>query len=95
MTALRPTDGFERGPAITFSVDGITVSAHRGETLAAAMLASGFSRLRHSPRDAAPRGAYCFMGVCQECLVRVDGTLRQACLVSVAEGLVVELRGAV
>jgi predicted molibdopterin-dependent oxidoreductase YjgC len=31
------------------------------------------------------------MGVCQECLVRIDGALRQACLVEAKDGMRVEL----
>jgi predicted molibdopterin-dependent oxidoreductase YjgC len=93
MTALRIADGFRRGAAVTFQVDGAAVSGHRGETLAAALLAAGITRLRHSPREFSPRGAYCFMGVCQECVVQVDGVLRQSCQVPVEDGLVVELKG--
>jgi sarcosine oxidase subunit alpha len=33
------------------------------------------------------------MGVCQECVLHVDGTLRQACLTPVRAGMAVELRG--
>lgn len=95
MTALRLKSGFQRGEAVAFKVDGQQVTGYRGETLAAALLAAGITGLRHSPRDGAPRGAYCFMGVCQECLVRVDGALLQACQVAVTDGLVVELRGAI
>ncbi len=95
MTALRFAGGFERGATVTFHVDGAAVRAHSGETLAAALFAAGVVALRLSPRDGAPRGAYCFMGVCQECVVRVDGALRQSCQVAVVDGLSVELRGAV
>jgi predicted molibdopterin-dependent oxidoreductase YjgC len=95
MTALRIADGFQRGAGVTFVVDGMAVAAHRGETLAAALMAAGLLRLRHSPRDFAPRGAFCFMGVCQECVVRVDGVLRQSCQVAAEDGLAVVLRGAV
>lgn len=95
MTALRFAGGFGRGAAVTFDVDGAAVTGYRGETLAAALLAAGIVALRRSPREAAPRGAYCFMGVCQECVVWVDGALRQSCQVAVEDGLRVELRGAV
>ena len=95
MTALRSVDGFQRGAPVTFEVDGTSVRAHDGETLAAALMAAGILRLRHSPRDGAPRGAYCFMGVCQECVVRIDGALRQSCQVGVEDGLRVELKGAI
>ena len=42
-------------------------------------------------REPGVRGApYCMMGVCQECLVRVDGVLHQACLTRVEDGMRVE-----
>lgn len=95
MTALRIADGFQRGAATSLDVDRLAVAAHRGETLAAALMAAGLLRLRRSPRDGTPRGAFCFMGVCQECVVQVDGVLRQACQVVVEDGLRVELKGSV
>ena len=81
----------QRGARVTFSVDGELIEAHRGEMLAAALMASGIVRLRESPNAGTPRGAFCLMGVCQECLVRIDGKLRQACLTTVTEGLEVQL----
>ena len=80
-----------RGPVVSISVDGSRVHAHAGEMLAAALMAAGLVRLRGSPRCGDPRGAFCLMGVCQECLVRIDGKISQACLVAVSDGLAVEL----
>ena len=38
-----------------------------------------------------PRGPYCLMGVCFDCLVAIDGVgSRQACLVRVREGMRIE-----
>lgn len=90
--------GFERLTAgrpgsVTFTVDGHAVSAFVGEPLATALATLGHLNLRVSPRDGTPRGAFCFMGVCQECVVHVDGVLRQACLTPVTAGMTVELRG--
>jgi D-hydroxyproline dehydrogenase subunit gamma len=45
-------------------------------------------------RQNAPRGAFCLMGVCQECVVTVDGTIEQACLVEPLDGMTVTLGGA-
>ena len=81
--------GFERGAPVTISVDGQFVKAHTGEMLAASLLAVGIYRLRSSPTAGTSRGAFCLMGVCQECLVRIDGRLRQACMTTVRDGLVV------
>ena len=55
-----------------------------------ALLCAGRLDVRRSPRTGSPRGAFCMMGVCQECLVRVDGVLRQACLTPVEDGMRVE-----
>jgi D-hydroxyproline dehydrogenase subunit gamma len=75
---------------VTLTVGGQEVRCLEGESLAAGLMAAGILQLRASPRARTPRGAFCFMGVCQECLVRVDGTWRQACLVTVADGMVIE-----
>jgi aerobic-type carbon monoxide dehydrogenase small subunit (CoxS/CutS family) len=94
MTALR-MPGVKRGAPLSLLVDGEAVEAFGGETLAAALLAAGRLRLRQSPREGGARGAFCFMGACQECTILVDGAVQQACLVQVAEGMIVELRGSI
>lgn len=78
----------ERGAPITIEIDGDTVEAYVGETLAAAMLATGRRVFRMSPRTGSPRGVYCGMGVCYECLMVVDGRLNvRACVTAVREGM--------
>ena len=95
MTALRLVPPADRGPLIRILVDGETVEAHAGENLAVALLAADRTCFRRSPRANEPRSAFCMMGVCQECVLRVDGALRQSCMVSVRDGMKVGLRGAV
>ncbi len=89
MTAVR----LRAAPAATvrFTVDGAVVEGRPGESLAACLMAAGRLVLRASPVAGTPRGAFCMMGVCQECLVRVDGTLQQACLLPIADGMAVIL----
>src|SRR5690349_5829374 len=71
-------------------VDGRTVAAASGDSVAAALLAAGVIVCRTTPVSAAPRGPYCMMGVCFECLVTIDGSgSRQACLTRVRDGMVV------
>lgn len=72
-------------------VDGVDRQVEAGLPLASALLAEGLRRLRVSPRLGAPRGAFCFMGVCQECLVTVDERLSRACQTPVREGMRVDL----
>ena len=91
MTPRRITRGIARPAAVTITVDGRAISACPGESLAAALLAAGIRRLRQSPAQGTPRGAYCLMGVCQECVVDVDGDRVQACLQPVRAGMAVRL----
>lgn len=76
---------------ITFAVDGVTLFARSGDTVAAALLANGFDEFRSMPDSRARRGPYCMMGVCFDCLVTIDGVgNRQSCLVPVRQGMRVE-----
>ena len=76
---------------VTFTFDGIRITASAGDSVAAALLAAGIRACRTTPVSGAPRGPYCMMGVCFECLVRIDGVgNRQGCLVPVQEGMTVE-----
>ena len=63
--------------------------AIEGETVAAALTAAGVTALRRT-RNGEPRGVFCGMGVCHECLVTVDGRRAQrACMTKVRDGMVV------
>ncbi|HRD76896.1 MAG TPA: 2Fe-2S iron-sulfur cluster-binding protein [Hyphomicrobiaceae bacterium] len=85
--------GTRRGGRTVIIVDGRPAAAHEGEMLAAALLAAGIRELRPSPTERTPRGAFCYMGVCQECAVEVDGVRRQACMVRVTPRMSVVLGG--
>ena len=81
----------EAAPTLMIRVDGQDVPARAGESVAAAMLAAGLARFRDTPAGGAPRGPYCMMGVCFDCLVTIDGIgSRQACLETVRAGMAVE-----
>ncbi|WP_043879367.1 (2Fe-2S)-binding protein [Azorhizobium caulinodans] len=78
---------------VTITVDGAALRAREGEMLTTALARHGLLRLRQSPHAGSVRGAFCHMGVCQECALHVDGVLRQACLTPVRPGMAVERRG--
>jgi sarcosine oxidase subunit alpha len=76
---------------VAISVDGATVTARAGDTVAAALLAAGLTSTRTTPVSGTPRAPYCMMGVCFECLVTIDDIgNRQGCLIPVREGMRVE-----
>lgn len=88
--SLRIGGTVSRGPCISFLVDGQTVEAFAGESVAAAMYACGWRELRQSPHAKLPRGLFCLMGSCQECLVWAGGKKLPSCQLMVTAGLVVE-----
>ena len=80
-----------RHAELTILVDGVATPARPGDSVAAAMLAAGHVECRTTPISNSPRGPYCLMGVCFECLVTIDGIgNRQGCMTPVREGMRVE-----
>jgi predicted molibdopterin-dependent oxidoreductase YjgC len=78
---------------VTITLDGRPVRARADDTVAAALLAAGIASCRTTPVSGAPRGPYCMMGVCFDCLVVIDGVgNRQACLTRVRDGMAVEVQ---
>ncbi len=83
-------DQIQRSAQVRFTFDGTPVQGHMGETLVSALLRAGHMRLRQAPNDHAPRGAFCCMGLCQECAVVIDGQIVEACRTEVSSDLIVE-----
>jgi predicted molibdopterin-dependent oxidoreductase YjgC len=70
-----------------FTFEGQPILAYAGETVATALLAAGIRTLRHGPGDGGPRGLFCVMGLCQECVVSVEGRAEEACRLAATDGL--------
>jgi sarcosine oxidase subunit alpha len=60
------------GETFEIEVDGKTILACSGQTIAEALLANGLRMLRITPKQAS-RGVYCGMGICYECRMIVNG----------------------
>ncbi len=74
---------------IAFTFDGRPIAARPGQSLAAALTEAGVRAFRDTV-GGAERGVFCGMGVCQDCLLTVDGTPnRRACMTLVEAGMVV------
>lgn len=90
---MRIEKAITRGAAVTIRVDGRSIPAFAGETVAAAMLAAGRVAFRLDRSDR-PRGLFCNMGTCSECFVTVEGVQGRrrlrACLTIVEDGLAIE-----
>ena len=93
MTRIGTSPEVERGQAVTITVDGEPLSAYMGETIAGALLAAGRKAWRRTSHGQ-PRGIFCGIGLCFDCLVTVNGTPNvRACLTPVAAGMVIDTGG--
>lgn len=89
-TRLPDGHGLARGATVDVELDGRPTRAYAGETVAALLLAEGHVATRLTP-SGAPRGVFCGMGVCFDCLVVVDGVPNtRACVTWVEDGMKVE-----
>ena len=78
------------GPTVAVTVEGRDIRVPQGATAAAAVLLAGFASIRDTPVSGMPRGPYCLMGVCFDCLAEIDGQPnRQGCMVSVTPGMTI------
>ncbi|MBW5487062.1 (2Fe-2S)-binding protein [Streptomyces bambusae] len=73
--------------AYTVTFDGREIPALAGQTVAAVLWGAGIMAWRTTREGGAPRGAFCGIGSCYDCLVTVDGRPNQrACLVPARPG---------
>ncbi len=74
---------------VTIEFEGTSLQVPETITIAAAVLGhGGKTHTRLSPASGEKRAPYCFMGVCHECLVEIDGIPnQQACIIEVKEGM--------
>ncbi|MBA2305355.1 MAG: (2Fe-2S)-binding protein [Acidobacteria bacterium] len=87
----RLSGGVRRGASINIVVNGEPVRAHLGESVATALLADGRRVLRRTVKRGAPRGLFCGMGVCFDCVVTIDGTPgMRGCVTAVRDGMRIE-----
>ncbi|MET0854905.1 MAG: (2Fe-2S)-binding protein [Microterricola sp.] len=72
---------------IEISVDGVTATGVAGQSIAGVLLASGRLDWRRTSSAGAPRGLFCGIGVCFDCIVTVNGDRDvRACMRRAADG---------
>ena len=84
---LRPDTNLRRGREVQLLIDGESTVAHEGESLAAVLMARGQKVFRRSA-GGEPRGLFCGIGLCYDCLVTVDGARSvRACVTPARDGM--------
>jgi sarcosine oxidase subunit alpha len=71
--------GINRGKKFDIYFNGERVDAYEGETVAAALIANGNYIFRETEKKN-PRSMYCGIGLCNECMIEINGSSRtKAC----------------
>ena len=73
---------------VLVTIDGRRIRARRGETIAAALIAAGITTFRRTEGRDQPRGVFCAIGKCTDCVMTVDGVPNvRTCVTLVADGM--------
>lgn len=71
----------------TFDFDGRSIGFEPGQSIGAALTAAGVRSWRTTRLAGRPRGLFCGIGICFDCLVVVDGRPNErACLTPASDG---------
>lgn len=84
-------EDFKKGKRVSFLYDGKTVEGFEGEPIAAALKAVGVMVHRYTKKQRSPRGIFCAIGRCTDCVMVVNGKANtRTCVTPLKEGMVVE-----
>ena len=76
---------------VVVTINGQAVQCRAGDSVAAALLAAGLNDCRDSAVNDVPRGPFCLMGICYDCLVMIDDQPnQQGCMIPVRSGMKIE-----
>lgn len=82
---------FEKGSKIQFNFDGQPMEGFEGEPIAMALRSNGVLIHRYTTHRNEPRGMFCAIGRCTDCIMVVNGQPNiRTCVEPLQSGMVVE-----
>ncbi|MBQ6394992.1 MAG: (2Fe-2S)-binding protein [Atopobiaceae bacterium] len=76
---------------MTFTLDGKPMEGFAGEPIAAALESEGIRFHRFTTKREEPRGIFCAIGRCTDCVMVVDGVPNvRTCITPLREGMVIQ-----
>ncbi len=82
---------FDKGTRVSFEFDGRQLEGYEGEPIATALRAAGVMVHRYTSRFHKPRGLFCAIGRCTDCVMIVDGKPNvRTCVTPLREGMRVQ-----
>jgi len=80
-----------QGKLVAFTYNGKTLEGYEGEPIAAALRAAGVMTHRYTAKKHEPRGVFCAIGRCTDCVMVVDGMPNvRTCITPLKAGMTVE-----
>lgn len=80
----------EKGKLVKFTFDGKEVEGYEGEPIAVALKAAGLMVHRYTKKEHKPRGLFCAIGRCTDCVMVVDGVPNvRTCITPLKAGMLV------
>ena len=84
-------DELDTSTRVTIYYNGQPVEALEGEPIAAALINAGITAFRTTQKRHEPRGIFCAIGRCTDCMMVVDGQPNtRTCVTPVRDGMRVE-----
>ena len=81
----------KKGQLVSFMFDGKEMQGYEGEPVAAALRAAGVLKHRETARLHKPRGIFCAIGRCTDCVMIVDGVPNvRTCITPLKEGMKIQ-----
>jgi len=78
------------GKPVTVFFDGKRIAAYEGEMVAAALAAAGVKTFRYTSKQGKPRGIFCAIGRCTDCVMEVDGRPNvRTCVTPVEKNMII------
>lgn len=76
---------------VQFTYDGKAMEGYEGEPIAAALRVAGVMAHRYTKKKHEPRGVFCAIGRCTDCVMVVNGKPNvRTCITPLKEGMEVE-----
>ena len=82
---------YEKGRTVTFQFDGKQMQGCEGEPVAIALKSNGVMIHRYTEKQHEPRGMFCAIGRCTDCVMIIDGRPNvRTCITPLQEGMTVQ-----
>lgn len=81
----------QKGKRVTFTYNDRELEGYEGEPIAAALKSAGVMVHRYTKKEHKPRGIFCAIGRCMDCVMVVDGKPNvRTCVTPLAAGMKVQ-----